>query len=466
MITIRRDISNASPCRPAAVALLAMLLIFFIPIRPAFAVCCPPPTECCGNSGDLLDGALDRADELFDEETGASEENDNRTDVEDEDGNIIRTPTGRTPLHFYARFQDYVEWFVNDYFIEYILPAMMRMAEHLSAVGMYQISVLGSLLDGKQQMETQRAFAALAAQAQRDYHPSDFLCTIGSSMRSLAGSERNADVNTLALTERALDRQLLNRNASSTQGQELDLQSRVEQFRTTYCDPNDLDRAMQTVCDGAPQGRRNRDVDFTRLISGPLTLDINFSDNVPTDDEVDVLALGSNLFAHEVFSQIEQSVLDGSVGNKQRYMDLRAIAAKRGVAQHSFNTIAALKSRGASDGAETVTYLQGIMRDLGVTDAAQLETLLGRNPSYYAQMEILTRYIYQSPDFIAGLYDKPANVARRSLATQAFNLMQSHDLYESDLRTEMLLAVLLEMEVSKEQENVERAIRAMTEGRR
>ena len=455
--------------RLAAIVIAVAAIYALAPAREAHAACCAEP-NCCGNEGDSVDSVLDNVDATFQYETGAvdrasptnSAPGANEMDNVDGSGE----PTGLTPIHFTVEMQKHTLWWVNEYFVDYWLPAMMRMAEHLSAIGMYQISVLGSLLDAKQQLETQRAFSALAAQAQRDYHPSDFLCTIGSNVRSLGTSEQNADATALALSERAIDRQTLNVNTDGTEGPTGDRQGRLAQFTKTYCDGNDFGQALQTVCAGPlPQSRRNRDIDYTRLIAEPLTLNINFTDATLTDDEEDVLALAANLYSHDVFAQVDFQKFDAAEGNRQRYLNLRAIVAKRSVAQQSFNAIAGMKSSGSITAGNAV-FLREIMRDLRIASNAEIDAIIGTNPSYYAQMEILTKKIYQNHNFIVRLYDKPANVARQGLALQAFNLMQSHDLYESDLRTEAMLQVWLETEIMKEQSGVQRIIAPLTEGRR
>ncbi|MBI2234947.1 MAG: hypothetical protein HYU57_08225 [Micavibrio aeruginosavorus] len=409
------------------IALAALLMGY--PIS-AHAVCCD-----CGCDVPFSDMA-DQIDDIFQEETGATD-----PDNVDGDGN----PTGRTPVHWRDEMQRFQLWFVNDYFFNWILPAMARMAEQLSAVGMYQIMTIGSMLDAKHQLETQRVFAALAAEAHKNYQPSDMLCTIGSSMRSLAASERNMEMNMLALGNVSMRRETLNVNMKSAAGPIQDMRSRLEQFRRVYCDPNDDNGGLAPVCAGGANDRKNKDVDFTRTIANPMTLDIDFSNPALTNDEEDVMALSANLFSHEVFRHIDRDVLNASEGNLQRYMDLRAIVAKRSVAEQSFNAITAMKSRGSTDAAQTAT--------------------IGTNPSYYAQMEILTRKLFQNPDTISGLYETPVNVARRGIAARAFNLMQSQDMYESDLRTEAMLGVLLETELMKEQSAVQRLITPLVEGR-
>ena len=70
-------------------------------------------------------------------------------------------------------------------------------------------------------------------------------------------------------------------------------------------------------------------------------------------------------------------------------------------------------------------------------------------------MEILTKKIYQNPDFYTNLYDKPANVERKGVALQAIGLMQKFDLFKSNLRSEASLSVLLELAVIDLQKEVE-----------
>jgi hypothetical protein len=75
--------------------------------------------------------------------------------------------------------------------------------------------------------------------------------------------------------------------------------------------------------------------------------------------------------------------------------------------------------------------------------------------SYYAQMEILSKKIFQRPEFYTNLYDKPANVSRKAASLQAIGMMLDRDIFETNLRTEMLISMLLELQVIKEQERFE-----------
>ena len=101
----------------------------------------------------------------------------------------------------------------------------------------------------------------------------------------------------------------------------------------------------------------------------------------------------------------------------------------------------ALKSKGNTTAA---SYMTSILYELGMEGDAINEMMKG-GPSYYAQMEILTKKIYQNPQFYIDLYDKPANVKRKYVALKSVGLMQDWDTLEVKLRTEMLAALLLEL---------------------
>jgi len=362
----------------------------------------------------------------------------------------------RIRAHVTAEFEKHRQWLVTTYFIENILPAMMLMTEQLTAIGMQQVQIIGAFLDAKHQLETQQLFQRLTAEAHKDYHPSEGLCEVGTSTTSLAASERKSDLGQVVFAKRMLERQLLSGDVVSKEGPDSDLKSRLHNFIDNYCDTSDNGNGLELLCDNsAPAERRNKDVNYTRLVDAELTLDLDFTDTTSTPDEQDVFALSANLYGHEVPPQIPSNLLADSSGNPREagyplYLDLRSIAAKRSVAQNSFAAITALKSSGT---VEAQPYLYKIVEELGVPED-DLEDLLGEKPSYFAQMEILTKKIYQNPVFYTELYDKPVNVERKGAALQAIALMQDRDLYRSLLRSEAILSVLLETMLMDEQEAV------------
>ena len=360
--------------------------------------------------------------------------------------------------HTDQEFIEYRTWLTEDYFRLRILPAMMMMAEQMSAVAMQQMEILGTFLDAKHQLETERLFGQLAAQAHKDYQPSEGMCSIGTAARSLAGADRNAEMTAVVLARHSQQRQLLNINSSSHEGRGSDRKSRAEQFKSTYCDVNDNNHGLVGVCAaGVTNERKNKDIDYVKTLWSPLTLDINLTDATASPDETDIMALESNLYSHTVFeAPVGAASLQTNLGNQQVFLNMRSIVAKRSVAESSFQALAGMKAAGTTANAGTAAYLQAVMQQLnpGIT-ADQATAIIGTNPSYYAQMEILTKKLLQDPQFFTDLYDKPANVARKGVALQAISLMQDRDFYKSNVRSEAVLSVLLEMEIANAQKKVQ-----------
>ena len=226
---------------------------------------------------------------------------------------------------------------------------------------------------------------------------------------------------------------------------------------------------------GEDSYRFNKDIDYHRTIVQPWTLNVNFTEGTdPTADEEDVLAMAVNLYSREVFKRPQSKDLmpppeeSGSLTTLQEaYMDARAVLAKRSVAENSYNALVGMKSSGTAGSRD---FLQAILAELGIEDTTEnvqradsdspsevtkLDALLGQNPSYYAQMEVLTKKIYQNPDFYTNLYDTPANVSRKGVAIQAIGLMQKFDLLKSFLRNEANQSVLLELAIIDLQKEIE-----------
>ncbi|MGH1398081.1 MAG: hypothetical protein ACRBCT_02595 [Alphaproteobacteria bacterium] len=388
--------------------------------------------------------------------------------------------------HTNDEFAAHRVWWISIVWEDNILPALMLMSEQLTAVGMKQVEVIGTFIDAKHQMETQQTFGELRARAHKDYHPSVGMCEFGSSIKSLAASERIGEMNSTIMAQRSMDRMLGNANTS---GAGEDTKSRLKQFREVYCDISDNNNGLALMCDhdNAPGGnsggadplRFNKDIDITRTLDAPWSLDVNFTDggSASTPDEQDVLALAANLYGSEVLYRpgIELKPLDDLANTpnideskivtpaQTAYLDARAVMAKRSVAENSFNAIVGEKSSGTVGSRQ---FLEALLKELGMEDTgsnvktsngnkSELDALLGDNPSYYAQMEVLTKKLYQNPDFYTNLYDKPANVERKGVALQAIGLMQKFDLFKSYLRNEATMSILLELAVADIQEEIE-----------
>lgn len=414
-------------------------------------------------------------------------------DIEDMHDQDIRE---HTKDEFDIDMDQYEAWLVEVFLEEELGPAMARMSTQMAAVAMKYTEIIGQFLDAQIQMDTQRVFRKLQYQAHKDYRPSEDFCWFGTNVRSLAATSNKADFNALALGRMSVSRQLGTIGNAASRSVNDDMEARWRQFVDTFCDPYDnaynitlsgTNRTgLRAACDHDGSGSNygaddtdqiNRDVNYSRLIEFPKTLQIDLTDNnlnsddAPvgvfgtSGDEEAVLAMSKNLYGHRVLSRgLSQTFLEEDSAQRV-YNALRGIVAKRSVAQATFNAIVALKSSGTSDGisgtapvppglpatslADTQTrrYMAAIMEQLlpSATGALgqNIFDFIGYSPSYYSQLEILAKRIYQNPDFYARLYDTPANVARKKVAMQAIEIMIDREMYESQLRREMSISVLL-----------------------
>lgn len=404
-------------------------------------------------------------------------------------------------------FQD---WLIEIFLGQEVGPATAAMLTQMAASAMQYVQIIGEFLDAQIQMDTQRVLRKLQYDAYKDYTPSQTFCYFGTNVGSLAATESRGRYNALALSRMSLQRQMGSSNTAGSVLKGDDYKARWQQFIKVHCDPRDNNfqdsgarNGLLLACDhdgsesgsdiGAEDNNRfNRDINYTRLIDKPRTLNVDFSDdtldvmvepfasklggsiNQPGDEE-DIIALSKNLYASKVLSRGLSTKKLKTETAKKLYLALRSIAAKRNVAQASFNAIVALKSSGTThehdenvskptmsgpvtvnlETKQTRRFLAAIIRELvpassdGVypvdpnDEWGDIFDLIGYSPSYYSQLEILAKRIYQNPNFYVDLYETPANVARKKVAMKAIELMVDRAIYESQIRREMSVSVLL-----------------------
>lgn len=359
--------------------------------------------------------------------------------------------------HMTNEFVTHRQWLENVFWSEHILPALTRMNIQLSATAIQQIAIIGKFFDAKHQLEVQRTMQALSAEAYKDYTPSEGLCEVGSNIRSLASSERLSDLTHLSFASRQLDRNIRAQGTPGSRSANGDKENRRTQFIRTYCNISDNGTGLNFLCrnSSAQPENHNKDINYTRSFLAPLTINMNIeTGGTPTQEQEDVFALSANLYAHDILPAIAaRQLADGQgrpLSRAYDYMNLRSIIAKRSVASNSFAAIIGLKTNGDE---ESAPFVKRAVIDLGFPES-EIDYVLGEKPSYYAQMEVISKKIYQNPAFFTELYDKPTNVRRKGVMIRAVNLMQDRDIYDSLLRSEAILAVTLETMLEDQSERV------------
>lgn len=352
---------------------------------------------------------------------------------------------------------------LNDAINTVWIAGLQLMAEQLTVSMMKQAEIIGTFFDAKHQLETQRLFQQKTAQAHKDYHPSEQMCTIGTFARNLSDTERRADLTQMALAQRGVQREMMGGDTITVGGGKSDMISRFATWQENFCNSKDNAHGNKDLCVGDIKDHMiNRDIDYTRTVDIPLTLAIDPLKEEVSEDELAAFALMDNLFQHKAPIVIsKEKTLMGNF--PLAYQNLRSVMAMRAVARNSFNHILSQKGEGpALDGdakGMNTPYLRALIKEMGITGEDDITAMLGERPSYWAQMEVLTKKLYQHPNFTVNLYDKPANVTRMRTAMRAIKSMQDSDIQEALIRREMLLSILAEIRVRQEQGRVNNLIR-------
>lgn len=441
------------------IRLFALLFIFTtttvtvatIPAQPAQAACC----SCCTCIGAVIS-----------------------TDISNWIQDLIEID-----LHLFIEILLHqITWFDWTFWQQHLLPLFMQTGTQLAAVGTHQVTIIGMFMDAQQQLETQRLIQKLHARATKDYMPTTGMCEFGTRIMGLAATERKGEASALILSRRSTNRFMGNTYASASSGAQADIVSRFATFKENHCNPHDNNGSMAVVCYGSiaaagaltdvQRARINADINYERTLWNPKTVEIDLTLNSATNTEhEDIFALASNLYGFEIADRVSPDKLrnmpnEDISGVQAAWIDWRAVTAKSKVAENSFNALVALKAEGTG---ESRDFIHAYLRELGVRDyliggTDYVEEFIGENPSYDAQMELLTKTAYQSSLFYTNLYESPANVERKGVAMQAIGLMQKFDLLKSHLRTEASLSILLELSVEQLQREIEDNIRAVNDG--
>lgn len=341
------------------------------------------------------------------------------------------------------------------------VAAFQLMTEQMSANMMAQIQMVGQMFDAKEQLEAQRDIQRLTAAAHKDYHPSEQMCEIGTMVRDLADTQTRAKLTKMTVSNRLLARELSTGGVLTWEGAKSDFDSRMKSFRDNYCSYADNGNGLDYLCKGkeATPEWKNRDINYVATVETPLTLDINFLDTNKTKEEEAVLSLINYLFMHKPPVKIPPAYAKLQKFEAP-YQELRSVIAMRGVARNTISNILAQKSVGPENEGKGTPYIMALLKQMGLNDD-EIKKMVGENPSYFAQMEILTKTIYQDPTFVANLYDKPANVKRIRAAMQAIKLMQDRDIHEALMRREILLSMILETRLRQYQERLTNRVSGM-----
>lgn len=386
-----------------------------------------------------------------------------------------------TQKHGDEEIKEHERLLVSDLFYGNIVPAMMMMTEQLSAMAYKQVEIIGAFFDAKERHEAHQGFLKAQAEIHKTYRPSVGMCEIGSAMKSMYATQVRQDWTKLMITKYTGNRQMLTVGTAAEEGNLTEIPARLKQYRERYCDRGDFNKAVDKLCQNVQTTKKevwNKDIDWARTISEHHTIPTKFDVVRDGDDytnfkdtETDIYALASNMYGNRLMASIPwklvKSKYDNGSGEIENnpvfdlYMGWRSLAAMRNVAVNSFAHNVALRSEGMR---EAIEYQEALLKELGVNleDDELRKSLLGDNPSYLRQMEILTNIMTYNPDFYVNLYENTENVQRKRVALQAIGLIQKWEILESLWRSEMNASVAAEIRLREKQTDVQDRVNSMT----
>ena len=250
-----------------------------------------------------------------------------------------------TGTGLYTGQQDLQLYYYSQTLAPEIIHATMQMADDVRNAVLFQVGAIGAMLDGQTFNQALLVLQKQTTDTLKTQTVSDQICRFGTLSRSLSGSEDKANNVRLGLTDEMLQREMMQNNMNSGSakgvgretGRNADKDGRIHQWKTVYCDPADSAGALADTswCAATSDARRNKDINLFQTLYGPQTLDIDFTGSqtsVSTADEQDLFALSSNLFSHDLMTNIGPSDFaglstadDAVVSNKMaRLMDFRA----------------------------------------------------------------------------------------------------------------------------------------------
>lgn len=353
------------------------------------------------------------------------------------------------------------EYVVGTYWTDTVYPGLRTVLNNIVASIVGQSTSLGGFIEAQNNVNTLASQQKLQAEAVNKFTPSEALCRYGSLSGSLAADDIRARGNQQALARINIRRDLGAEGTAGEAGRAGDVSARMNNFMSEYCDEGSNNNALGLMCGTSANRKRdissipadqryNRDIDYTQTIEARPTLDTDFTSTAAASAQVqagqqDVISLGQNLYGS---SQLSERPTEGDmkdVDNQLLYMKTRSLTGIRGVAQNSYAAIAGMRARGSG---KSANYINATLRSLGLPDQ-QIKHLMSENPSYFAQMEILTKKIYQSPAYYVNLMDSRTNVKRQTTSLESLQLMQDRDIYQSTQRSEMLLALLVQLQARR-----------------
>ncbi len=351
--------------------------------------------------------------------------------------------------HISQAFSDFQNKFVMDEYYNntYKKKGLQSQADQFRDIVLNSGLLIGVFIDGTAMNYSLNKMNAANSRTLRDYNVSEEICKFGTLSRSLAASDIKMGANQAALSAINMSRIMGSIGGIAETGTGDDIRNRRNYVATNTCNPSDNNNSMSAIClpandPGLKPKNYDADMDYTAAVESKPSLNVDFTSGTRTEEGDAIIALSYNLYGHKLWMKaVEKEEAQREMAletNSKSYL----VAARHNAAANSFAAIVAMKASG-SGGSDA--YMLRALQNLGLSSVDATSFAGAGHASYFAQMEMLTKKLYQTPSFYANLMNSPANVRRVTAAMEAVDLAQTRDLYNSTIRSEALMAILLDL---------------------
>lgn len=338
---------------------------------------------------------------------------------------------------------------------EKFTPQMALGTDEHTAHELVKGALSGNLLDAMTRLKFLDTQKQAASAVLVESKSSEGLCRMASLAQSIAANDQRRKVNQLVFSEIGLARANGKQGSISARDTVTDTNERLNVFKGEFCRGSDFNNGLTEFCgltlSRFSQGNKqflqqNADINFAESFALRPNLNIDFIDNdkaqnTLTMDEQTMIAMSYNLYRND---PVAPRFAEGDIDSIDYMRNFRSKLAMQSLVQNSFYAQVAERSAGSG---KAVPSMQALVRELGAKS-------LPANPSYYQQMQFLTKDLYKNSNFYGTLMEGKTNVARQSAFMDAVDLMQDRDIYLSSLRTELLLASLVELKIRPKLETI------------
>ncbi len=322
------------------------------------------------------------------------------------------------------------------------------------------------IIDASEMQRSMLEKNRLRAKYHHELQPSELVCSIGTVIRPVSATRDGARAASNSIQSTGLNRDLGSVSVSET-GEEAiteskEMRARRTQYDERYCSPHEGGiNAMEERCQAEP-GSRRKNMDFSATIDVPMTIaESGYLESESSDDvgsgKTDTDALLTNLVGYDLSRRasstgVSEEAEAGDPKTESRtWQQTRSMSLLRGPARDAIAAIIAEKSEGVEQNGE---FIRSAFASIGMGEE-EIRDLVGEKPSAYAVGEVISKILYQNPDFYVALGEGINGATAAGVAMLAAQLMEDRNRYEACLRTEMVLAALLEAKLRGWQEKLD-----------